>query len=101
MDKFTGQPAGYGYINFISDKAATVALHMLGGKIIPNSNPPVRFKLNHKSVRLQHGEADLSVWVGYLAPEVGDFELYSFFTEIYGSIRCAKVVLNESGCSKG
>ena len=94
-------------------------LFRLGGKIIPNSAPPVRFKLNHNSTRLQPGEADTSIWVGDLTPEVepdtaisketiflsfprllikhfhllqvDDFALYRFFTQRYGSIRCAKV----------
>jgi len=101
-NKFTGEPAGYGFINFDSDQTAIIAMHRLGGKIIPNSAPPVRFKLNHNSTRLQPGEqADTSIWVGDLTPEVDDFALYRFFTQRYGSIRCAKVVLDESGFSKG
>ena len=75
-NKFTGEPAGYGFINFDSDQTAIIAMHRyyhllqqkkktlihvfllfrLGGKIIPNSAPPVRFKLNHNSTRLQPGE---------------------------------------------
>ena len=65
-------------------------------------------------------QADTSIWVGDLTPEVDDFALYRFFTQRYGSIRCAKVwtaaaesgantfyllcfqvVLDESGFSKG
>merc|ERR1719153_64215 len=78
-NKFTGEPSGYGFINFDSDQTAIIAMHRLGGKIIPQSNPPVRFKLNHNSTRLQPGEADTSIWVGDLTPEVDDFELYRFF----------------------
>jgi len=100
-NKFTGEPAGYGFINFDSDQTAIIAMHRLGGKIIPNSNPPVRFKLNHNSTRLQPGEVDTSIWVGDLTPEVDDFALYRFFTQRYSSVRCAKVVLDESGYSKG
>jgi len=102
-NKFTGEPAGYGFINFDSDQTAIIAMHRLGGKIIPNSNPPVRFKLNHNSTRLQPGESqvDTSIWVGDLTPEVDDFALYRFFTQRYSSVRCAKVVLDESGFSKG
>jgi len=100
-NKFTGQPAGYGFINFDCDQTAIIAMHRLGGKMIPNSNPPVRFKLNHNSTRLQPGESDTSIWVGDLTPEVDDFALYRFFTQRYATIRCAKVVLDESGFSKG
>lgn len=100
-NKFTGEPAGYGFINFDNDQTAIVAMHRLGGKIIPNSNPPVRFKLNHNSTRLAPGEVDTSIWVGDLTPEVDDFGLYRYFTARYQTIRCAKVVLDESGFSKG
>jgi len=100
-NKSTGEPAGYGFINFDSDQTAIVAMHRLGGKIIPNSNPPIRFKLNHNSTRLAPGEIDTSIWVGDLTPEVDDFALYRFFTGRYTSVKCAKVVLDESGFSKG
>ncbi|XP_040576093.1 tRNA selenocysteine 1-associated protein 1 [Lepeophtheirus salmonis] len=100
-NRYTGQPAGYGFINFESDQKAIYVMHRLGGKVIPNSNPPVRFKLNHNSTRLQAGEIDTSVWVGDLTPEVDDFHLYQFFTARYSSVRCAKVVLDEAGTSKG
>lgn len=100
-NKFTGEPAGYGFINFDSDHRAVLAMHRLGGKVIPNSNPPVRFKLNHNSTRLQPGEPDTSIWVGDLTPEVDDYALYQFFTQRYQSVRCAKVVLDDAGFSKG
>jgi len=100
-NKFTGEPAGYGFVNFESDQTAIVAMHRLGGKIIPNSNPPIRFKLNHNSTRLQPGEIDTSIWVGDLTPEVDDYALYRFFISRYTSVRCAKVVLDETGFSKG
>lgn len=100
-NKFTGEPAGYGFINFDSDQTAIIAMHRMGGKIIPNSNPPVRFKLNHNSTRLAPGEIDTSIWVGDLTPEVDDFALYRYFTQRYATVRCAKVVLDESGFSKG
>ena len=66
-------------------------MHKLGGKVIPNSNPPVRFKLNHNSTRLAPGEPDTSIWVGDLTPDVDDFALYQFFSQRYQTVRCAKV----------
>jgi len=69
--------------------------------VIPNSNPPVRFKLNHNSTRLQPGEPDTSIWVGDLSPDVDDYALYQFFAHRFQTVRCAKVVLDESGFSKG
>ena len=38
-NKFTGEMATYGFINFDSDAAALMAMHKLNGKIIPNSQP--------------------------------------------------------------
>ena len=46
-------------------------------------------------------QIDTSIWVGDLTPEVDDFALYRYFTTRYGTVRCAKVVLDESGFSKG
>jgi len=43
-NKATGEPAGYGFINFDSNQTAIVAMQRLGGKIIPNSNPPIRVR---------------------------------------------------------
>ena len=70
-------------------------------QVIPNSNPPVRFKLNHNSTRLLPGEPDTSIWVGDLTPEVDDYALFQFFSHRYQTVRCAKVVLDEAGFSKG
>ena len=38
-NKFTGEPASYGFVNFDSDPSALMAMHKLNGKIIPNSQP--------------------------------------------------------------
>jgi len=100
-NKFTGGAAGYGFINFISDQVALTCMHKLNGKIMPNTNPPVRFKLNHNSNRLLPGEKNHSVWVGDLTPEVDDLQLYRFFSARFQSIVSAKVVLDDSGFSKG
>ena len=38
-NKFTGEPASYGFINFNSDHHALIAMHRLNGKVIPNTTP--------------------------------------------------------------
>ena len=38
-NKFTGEPASYGFINFDNDNHALTAMHKLNGKVIPNTNP--------------------------------------------------------------
>merc|ERR1712004_165148 len=40
-------------------------------------------------------------WVGDLTPEVDDLQLYQFFSKRFQSLVSAKVVLDESGFSKG
>ena len=44
-NKFTNEPASYGFINFDNDNHALTAMHKLNGKIIPNTNP-VSYLLN-------------------------------------------------------
>lgn len=69
-NKFSEAAAGYGFINFANDQMALTVMHKLNGKMMPNTNPPVRWKLNHSSNRLLPGEKNHSVWVGDLTPEV-------------------------------
>ena len=47
---------------------ANLVVVRLNGKIIPNTNPPIKYKLNHNSTKLGPGERDFSVWVGDLSP---------------------------------
>ena len=72
-NKFSEAAAGYGFINFANDQMALTVMHKLNGKMMPNTNPPVRWKLNHSSNRLLPGEKNHSVWVGDLTPEVCSF----------------------------
>jgi len=100
-NKFTGQIAGYGFVNFTNDQVALKAMHRLNGKMIPNSRPPARYKLNHNSNRILPGEKNHSIWVGDLSPEVDDLQLFNFFSARFQTIISAKVVLDETGTSKG
>ena len=38
-NKFTGEPASYGFVNFDNDHQALMAMHKLNGKVVPNTNP--------------------------------------------------------------
>ncbi|KAG8237600.1 hypothetical protein J437_LFUL012399 [Ladona fulva] len=101
-NKFSGEPAGYCFVHFITDEAALNAMHKLNGKIIPNSNPPIRFKLNHASTTGRPPQdREFSLWVGDLSSDVDDYTLYRTFASRYQSIRTAKVILDASGFSKG
>lgn len=102
-NKYTGEPAGYCFVNFLSDEQAVDAMHKLNGKPIPGTNPVVRFRLNSasNSNKLLGSEREFSVWVGDLSPEVDDYNLYRVFSNKYSSIKTAKVILDTSGFSKG
>ncbi|XP_067003883.1 tRNA selenocysteine 1-associated protein 1 isoform X2 [Anabrus simplex] len=101
-NKYTGEPAGYCFVHFSTDEAALNAMHKLSGKIIPNTNPPVRFKLNHAGTTGRPSlDREFSLWVGDLTPEVDDYTLYRTFASRYQSIRTAKVILDNAGYSKG
>ncbi|MCL4125371.1 UNVERIFIED_CONTAM: hypothetical protein GTU68_010033 [Idotea baltica] len=100
-NRYTGHPAGYCFVNFSSDQAALTAMHKLNGKVIPNSQPPVRFKLNHSSTRGNTNDKEFSLWVGDLTSDVDDFALYKTFGTRYNSIKTAKVIYDPNGQSKG
>lgn len=93
--------AGYGFINFPNDQMALTAMHRLNGKMIPNSRPPARYKLNHGSNRNLPGEKNHSIWVGDLSTEIDDLLLYKFFSARFQSVVSAKIILDENGGSKG
>jgi len=101
-NKFTGEPAGYCFVQFPDDFSALTAMHKLNNKIIPNSNPPTKFRLNHTSLGgKQAMERDYSLWIGDLSPDVDDYTLYKGFASRYPSVRLAKVILDTNGFSKG
>ncbi|CAB0014855.1 unnamed protein product [Nesidiocoris tenuis] len=113
-NKFTGEPAGYCFVHFENDDEAIDAMHKLNGKVIPNTNPPVRFRLNTATNqgKIMMGDREFSLWVGDLSPEVDDYTLYKTFAGKYQSLRAAKVlcvkyallvsvILDHSGYSKG
>ncbi len=64
-NKFTGEPASYGFINFDSDPAALMAMHKLNGKIIPNSQPVSAWRAKKNTVNsiTEKGVGEYSVHV--------------------------------------
>lgn len=102
-NKYTGEPAGYCFVNFLSDEQAIDCMHKLNGKPIPGTNPVVRFRLNaasSNSNKLLGNDREFSVWVGDLSPEVDDYNLYKVFSNKYSSIKAAKIITGNSHYSK-
>lgn len=102
-NKYTGEPAGYCFVNFLNDEQAIDAMHKLNGKPIPGTNPIIRFRLNSASSsnKVPGSDREYSVWVGDLSSDVDDYNLYRVFSNKYQSIKAAKVILDSSGFSKG
>lgn len=99
-NKFSGLPAGYCFVDFATIDAAHKAMLRLNGKIIPNSQPPHRFKLNHNNVK-DAPRKEFSLFVGELSDDIDDYALFKGFADRYPSCHTAKVVLDSRGLSKG
>lgn len=85
----------YCFINFDNMIEANKALIELNGKKVPNID--IIFKLNWAT---QNSEGNKNLYVGNLAPEIDDIELYNFFKSKYPSLHHASIVTNQ-GVSKG
>lgn len=103
-NKFTGQPEGYGFVEFASHAAAERILQTFNGTLMPGTDQ--KFRLNWASFGIGERRADAgpdhSIFVGDLAPDVTDYMLQELFRSQYPSVRGAKVVTDPStGRSKG
>ncbi|XP_065866879.1 polyadenylate-binding protein RBP47B' [Euphorbia lathyris] len=103
-NKITGQPEGYGFVEFVSHAAAERILHTYNGTQMPGTEQT--FRLNWASFGIGERRADagpeFSIFVGDLAPDVTDFLLQETFRANYPSVRGAKVVTDpNTGRSKG
>ncbi|KAJ8449491.1 hypothetical protein Cgig2_002288 [Carnegiea gigantea] len=103
-NKITGQPEGYGFVEFVSHAAAERVLQTYNGTPMPGTEQP--FRLNWASFGIGERRPDAgpehSIFVGDLAPDVTDYLLQETFRAHYPSVRGAKVVTDPStGRSKG
>ncbi|KAF2139989.1 uncharacterized protein K452DRAFT_310351 [Aplosporella prunicola CBS 121167] len=103
-DKFSGNNAGYCFVDFQTPEAAAKALS-LNGQMIPNSTRP--FKLNWASGggladRRDDRGPEYSIFVGDLGPEVNEYVLVSLFQNKFPSCKSAKIMSDPiSGMSRG
>ncbi|KAK1588130.1 hypothetical protein Q3G72_020124 [Acer saccharum] len=103
-NKITGQPEGYGFVEFVSHAAAERVLQGYNGTPMPGTEQP--FRLNWASFGIGEKRPDAgpehSIFVGDLAPDVTDYLLQETFQAQYPSVRGAKVVTDpNTGRSKG
>ena len=100
----TGQPEGYGFVEFVSHAAAKRILQAYNGTAMPGTDQ--MFRLNWASFGIGERRTDpgleSSIFVGDLAPDVTDYLLQETFRSHCLSVRDAKVVTDpNTGCSKG
>ncbi|XP_027926121.1 polyadenylate-binding protein RBP47B'-like [Vigna unguiculata] len=103
-NKMTGQPEGYGFVEFVSHAAAERVLQTYNGMQMPGTEQT--FRLNWASFGIGERRPDAgpehSIFVGDLAPDVTDYLLQETFRVHYHSVRGAKVVTDpNTGRSKG
>ncbi|KAK9121419.1 hypothetical protein Syun_019036 [Stephania yunnanensis] len=103
-NKITGQPEGYGFVEFVSHAAAERILQTYNGTPMPGTEQ--LFRLNWASFGIGERRPDAgpehSIFVGDLAPDVTDYLLQETFRVQYPSVRGAKVVTDpNTGRSKG
>ncbi|MQM11684.1 hypothetical protein Taro_044595 [Colocasia esculenta] len=102
-NRVTGQPEGYGFVDFMSHAAAERILQTYNGTQMPGTEQTSR--LNWASFGMEKrpdAEPEHSIFVGDLAPDVTDYLLQETFRSQYPSVRGAKVVTDpNTGRSKG
>ncbi|KAI3753938.1 hypothetical protein L2E82_26003 [Cichorium intybus] len=103
-NKQTGQPEGYGFIEFRSRAGAENALQTYNGAQMPGSEQ--NFRLNWATLgageRRNDDTPDYTIFVGDLAADVSDYILQETFKSVYPSVKGAKVVTDRTtGRSKG
>ncbi|XP_057479701.1 polyadenylate-binding protein RBP47B'-like isoform X2 [Actinidia eriantha] len=103
-NKITGQPEGYGFVEFVSHAAAERILQTYNGTQMPGTEQT--FRLNWASFGIGEKRPDAgpehSIFVGDLTPDVTDYLLQETFRTQYPSVRGAKVVTDpNTGRSKG
>lgn len=100
----TGQPEGYGFVEFASHAAAERILQTLNGVQMPGVEQTFRLNWASFGIGERRPEAgpEHSIFVGDLAPDVTDYMLQETFRVQYPSVRGAKVVTDpNTGRSKG
>ncbi|KAG3217408.1 hypothetical protein PC129_g11759 [Phytophthora cactorum] len=92
-DKVTGYPAGYGFLEFPTQRGAQQVLETFNGQIIPNTMHRFRMNWGAGGRRIETSD-DHSIFVGDLAPDVTDELLLSAFSSRFTTVRGAKVVMD-------
>ncbi|KAL1465392.1 hypothetical protein WDU94_004970 [Cyamophila willieti] len=107
VKKFGATPneTTHGFVNFKSEKETFEAYNKCKNQIIPNSDPPKRFRLNYTREESDRNRnkppAEYSVYVGDLDSTLDDMKLFKEFADTFKSLRSARVKYQSDGKSKG
>ena len=98
-DKLSGNPMGYGFLEFENNDQAQKALENLNGKNLPKTENKI-FKLNWASYNTNKTNSqnpnEFSIYVCELAPTVNEEILTNFFKEKYKSVINSKIIVDPS-----
>ena len=98
-DKLSGNPMGYGFLEFENAEQANIALETLNGKLLPKTENKT-FKLNWASYNINKSNNqnpnEFSIYVCELDPSVNEEILTNFFKEKYKSVINSKIIVDPS-----
>ena len=98
-DKLSGNPMGYGFLEFETKEQANEALETLNGKLLPKTENK-SFKLNWASYKtsksMSQNPNEFSIYVSELDPSVNEEILTNFFKEKYKSVINSKIIVDPS-----
>eukprot|EP00899_Mesostigma_viride_P014198 jgi/Mesvir1/2277/Mv19318-RA.1 len=105
--KQSGQPEGYGFVEFNTNACAEKVLQTCNGTQIPGTEQLYRlnwasFGIGERRPEGAGSSPEFSVFVGDLSHDVTDLLLQTTFSQHYSSVKSAKVVTDpQTGRSKG
>ena len=98
-DKLSGNPMGYGFLEFETKEQANEALETLNGKLLPKTENK-SFKLNwasyNTSKSMSQNPNEFSIYVSELDPSVNEEILTNFFKGKYKSVINSKIIVDPS-----
>jgi len=98
-DRNSGNPMGYGFLEFENKTKAKEALNSLNGKPLPKTENKT-FKLNwavyNNNKLYSQNPNEFSIYVCELEPSVNDETLTKFFKEKYASVISSKIIVDPS-----
>ena len=98
-DKISGNPMGYGFLEFEDNSQAMEALETLNGKKLPKTQNKT-FKLNWASYNSNKSNSqnpnEFSIYVCELDPSINEEILTNFFKQKYNSVINSKIIVDPS-----